>query len=210
MNFDELQKQWNNQSSDGVQINKESLHKTKSIIEKVNNNFKNEFIIWIICLIFLIIVPFIKFYNITGILAFFYFFFVFQIFISSISYYRKFYAFRKSTKENDSFKSKENILKTYYELKFAVESYRAACYFLIPQMLGLYFILFTREKAEFYLDKVLELNNTINEEPLFIIKIVLIGISMLIFVIALSEWMINYYYGKNLKQLKKVIEDFEE
>ncbi|WP_177762226.1 hypothetical protein [Flavobacterium sp. I3-2] len=209
MNFDELQKQWNNQSTDDIQIKKESLYKTKSIISKVNKNIKNEFFLWVICMLFLVIVPYIDLYKVNGISAFFYYFILFQLLICSISYYRKFYAFRKSIKENDSFKSKENILKMYYELKFAVASYRAACYFLIPQALGLYFILFSDGKSEIYLNKIIKLNNTFLEEPLFILKIVLIGITLLIFVVALSEWMINFYYGKSLKQLKKVIEDFD-
>lgn len=209
MNFDELQKQWNNQSSDDVQINKESLHKTKSIISQVNKNIKYELIFWIFCMLFLIIVPYIESYKIVGTSAFFYYFILFQIFICSLTYYRKFYLFNKSTKENDSFKSKENVLKMYYDLKFAVETYRSSCYFLIPQSVAIFFIVFSYGKSEEYFYQLINFRETLTTNPTLIIGILVIGIIAIAFLIIFTEWMIKQYYGKYLKQLKDLLNEFD-
>lgn len=209
MNFDELQRQWDNQSPDEVQINKESLHKTKSIISKVNKNIKYELIFWIFCMLFLTAIPYIESYKIVGTSAFFYYFILFQIFICSISYYRKFYSFRKSTKENDSFKSKENILKMYYELKFAIATYRSSCYFLIPQSVAIFFIVFSYGKSEKYFYQLINFRETLNSNPTLIINILIIGIISIVFLIVFTEWLIKQYYGKYSKQLKNLLNEFD-
>ena len=208
MNFDELQKQWNNQSTEDVQINKESLHKTKSIVEKVNKNIRNELIFCLFSIVFLVAIPIIDQKYINGYLAFFYYFILFQIFICSLTYYKKFYLFKKSTQNQDALQSKENIIKMYYDLRFAVESYRSACYFLIPQIMVLYFILFSNDKTETYFNQIINFKETFENNPNLIFKIFGIGIFLLVLVIIFSEWMINQYYGKYLKQIKNILDQF--
>lgn len=210
MNFDELQKQWNNQPVDEINIKKESLHKTKSIIEKVNKNFITEFYVFLFLAIFLAIVPYIKLYKINGLSAIFYYFILFQMILCAITYYKKFFSFRKSSREIDSFKSKQSVLKMYYELKFAVDTYRSSCYFLIPQSILLYLILLSFGKGEIYFQKILHFQETFNEQPFFIIGVLLLIVFFILLVVGVSEWVINYYFGKYLKQLKQLLDEFED
>jgi len=210
MNFDELQKQWNNQSTDDVQINKESLHKTKSIIDKINNNFKNEFIFWIISIIIIAFYPCINRYGNWGNSLIIYYFLFLQMLLSGIFYYKRFYIFRKLTKKNNFLQSKTNIIKIYYELKFAIESYKTACYLLIPQTIGLVVIIKIKYKINDYAEQFINFKTTWENNPDFVWKTVFSLILLITFIIVFSEWIINNYYKKYLKQLKKVIEDFEE
>ena len=86
MNFDELQKQWNNQATDEVHINKESLYKTKSVIAQVSKNIKYELIFWFFSMLLLILVPYLESYKIIGTSAFFYYF-ILNFYISMLLKY---------------------------------------------------------------------------------------------------------------------------
>ena len=210
MNFDELQKQWDKQPEKDINIKREYLTKTKSLADKMIKSFRRESIIWLISIVFLIIVPFIDIYQINGVISLIYYFLLFQFIIFGLYYYRRFYTISKMIKQPNTFNSRQNIIKLYYEFHFAIETYRSAIYILLPTSIALFVITSGKNRTAEIVDKFYNFSHTLESEPGFIYSIVIIGVVSVILLILFSEWMVKKFYGRYLKQLKELMEEFEE
>ncbi|TJZ49423.1 hypothetical protein FAZ15_22260 [Sphingobacterium olei] len=208
MNFDELQNKWNQQTGNAVNIRTESLKKTRSITDKISRNFKREFVFSALSFLFLFTIPIYDSFSIE--IKMLHYFFLLQMLIPYLFYYRRFLAFNKMTKKDDVFSSKENLIQLYYELKFAVESYKISCYIIVPSALGLYFVIFGKNRTFEWFMKYVNFRETLAIDPNFIWKTSIIGILLLAFVLLFCEWTIDKYYGKYLKQIKLLLKNLEE
>lgn len=209
MNFDELQKQWNTQPEQDIKIKPEYLTQTKSLAEKIIKSFRREAFFWIISIIFILIVPFIDIYQINGVISLIYYFLVFQFIIFGLYYYRRFYSISKMIKQPNTFNSRESIIRLYYEFHFAIETYRSSIYVLLPTSIALFVIISGKEKTSEIVDKFYHFNHTLETDPGFIYSILIVGIIMIALLMLLSEWMIKHFYGRYLKQIKQLMDEFE-
>ncbi len=110
MNFDELQKKWNNQPEKDINIKPEYLTKSKSLAEKIIKSFKREAFIWAVSIVFILVVPMIEMYQIKGVLSLIYYFLVCQFIVFGLYYYRRFYTISKMIKQPNTFSSRESII----------------------------------------------------------------------------------------------------
>lgn len=210
MNFDELQKKWNSQPEKDIKIKPEYLTKTKSLAEKMIRSFRKEALFWAVSIIFILIVPFIDIYQIKGIISLIYYFLVFQFIVFGLYYYRRFYTISKMIKQPNTFNSRESIIRLYYEFHFAIETYRSSIYILLPTSIALFVIISGKEKTAEIVDKLYHFQHTLETEPGFIYSILIVGILMIAMLMLFSEWMIKRFYGRYLKQIKQLMDEFDE
>lgn len=210
MNFDELQKKWNNQPEKDIEIKPEYLTKTKSLAQQIIKSFKREALIWGISILFILVVPFIDLYQIKGVISLIYYFLVFQFIIFGLFYYRRFYTISKMIKQPNTFNSRESIIRLYYEFHFAIETYRSSIYILLPTSIALFIIMSGKDKTMNIIDKLYHFNETLQTDPTFIYTILIAGAVMIAILMLFSEWMIKRFYGRYLKQLKELMDQFEE
>lgn len=209
MNFDELQKQWDKQPEKDINIKREYLTKTKSLANRMLKSFKREAILWISSIVFLIVIPFIDIYKINGVLSLIYYFLLFQFIVFGLYYYRRFYTISKMIKQPNTFTSRESIIRLYYEFHFAIESYRSSIYVLLPTSLAMFIIMSGKDKTAEIIDKFYHFSHTLENDPFFIYSILIGGSISIIVLILVSEWIIKRFYGKYLKQLKELMNEFE-
>ncbi|MGJ1410074.1 hypothetical protein ACR78Z_10385 [Sphingobacterium thalpophilum] len=211
MNFDELKKSWQEQSTeeDLHNPNLQQYKEVGNIMAKLRRNIKREFVSWLLCVIFLIAVPMLPFYKIQGYAAFAYYFFIVQICLSSLLYYRRFYYLIKSAGQIELLASREHLLKLYYDLKYAVETYRIVAYVMIPQALFLYLIMIGRNKAIEWFEKLYHFKETYQQDPDFILWMILSAIASIAIIAVITELMIRYYYGDYVKQIKENLDQME-
>ncbi|MBA5793342.1 hypothetical protein H1R17_02875 [Flavobacterium sp. xlx-214] len=210
MNFDELQKKWDNQPEKDIEIKSEYLTKTKSLAEQIIKSFKREAIIWGVSIVFILVVPFIDIYQIKGLISFIYYFLVFQFIIFGLYYYRRFYTISKMIKQPNTFNSRESIIRLYYEFHFAIETYRSSIYVLLPTSIALFVIMSGKDKTTDIIDKFYHFNETLQTDPSFIYSVLIVGSIVILLLILFSEWVIKRFYGRYLKQLKELMNQFEE
>ena len=210
MNFDELQKKWDNQPEKDIEIKSEYLTKTKSLAEQIIKSFKREAIIWGVSIVFILVVPFIDIYQIKGLISFIYYFLVFQFIIFGLFYYRRFYTISKMIKQPNTFNSRESIIRLYYEFHFAIETYRSSIYILLPTSIALFVIMSGKDKTTDIIDKFYHFNETLQTDPSFIYSVLIVGSIVILLLILFSEWVIKRFYGRYLKQLKELMNQFEE
>ncbi len=211
MNFDELKKSWQQQPTDEdlQNPNLKYYKEVGNIMGKLRKNIKREFISWAVCMGFLFLVPILPIYKIEGYAAFAYYFFIVQISLSSLLYYRRFFYLVKSTKKIELLASKEHLLKLYYDLKYAVETYRIAAYVMIPQALFLYLIMIAQNRTTVWFDRLYHFKETFQQDPNFIVWMILSAIASIILVVGLTEFMIRAYYSNNITQIKEKLDQME-
>lgn len=211
MNFDELKKSWQEQPTDEnlQNPNLKYYKEVGNIMGKLRKNIKREFISWLCCMCFLFLVPILPIYKIEGYAAFAYYFFIVQISLSSLLYYRRFFYLVKSTKQIELLASKEHLLKTYYDLKYAVETYRIAAYVMIPQALFLYLIMIAQNRTSVWFDRLYRFKETFATDPNFIVWMILSAIVSIVLVVGVTEIMIRCYYSRYLIQIKEKLDQLE-
>jgi len=210
MNFDELQKKWDNQPEKDINIKPEYLTKSKSLAEKIIKSFKREAIFWIVSIVFILIVPLMESSQIHGVLSLIYYFLVCQFIVFGLYYYRRFYTISKMIKQPNTFNSRESIIKLYYEFHFAIETYRSSIYILLPTAIALFVITAGKDKTYDLVEKFYHFKETFQTDPAFIYTVLIIGVVTIIGLILLSEWIIKKFYGRYLKQLKELMDEFED
>ena len=210
MNFDELKKQWDKQPQKEINIKPEYLTKSKSLAEKIIKSFKREAFIWAVSIVFILVVPMIEMYQIKGVLSLIYYFLVCQFIVFGLYYYRRFYTISKMIKKPNTFTSRESIIRLYYELHFAIETYRSSIYILLPTSIALFVITAGKDKTYDLVDKFYHFKETFQTDPAFIYTVLILGIVTIVLLILFSEWIIKKFYGSYLKQLKELMDEFED
>jgi len=199
MNFDDIKNEWNAESLEGSNISTDMLKikQAHTPIDKIRGKMKHEFFYQIFFLILMAFTPyffgfssamnqvFLIFYAITCGFTAYYFF--------------KFYLFYKNSYDM-SLDTRKNILWFFYEMKLNIELYKALTY--IVAFIGVAFIaiyLFI-EKASI-LNKILAKLSSVYILLNCFITILIIGV--------ITELWAWYYYGKYLKQVKKVVDELD-
>lgn len=212
MNFDELQKQWDNQSSEGVKIKKDfdQLKSASNILEDLRKKIKVELWVVVFSIIFILVMPYISLYKINGISVFFYYFFSFYLVLGSIINYVRFYHFYKISKDFELNSSKEMLLKVYYELKYALDTYLVTTIVATPSGIGLYFIIFSFGNSEKFFNQIIHISETIKTNPNFILWMIALVIGSIVIIGVILYYMYVKYYGAKLKQIKQILDQLEE
>ena len=193
MNFDELQKQWDNQSSEDVKINPdlELNQKANTIIDKVRKTLKKDFFFQLTNFPLLLIYPYI--FGLNTPLIWFIILCYIIIMILPLKNLIKFY--------NSSYRLEYNSLKNinwfYYNYKFSIEIFKLytnVVAVLVIMFIGIAFY-------EQYSEKDLKF--------ILIFSIIFIP-TYIIFCIWMLKWWINKLYKKPLLELENILNQLEE
>lgn len=193
MNFDELQKQWNNQSSEDVKINPdlELNQKANTIIDKVRKTLKKDFFFQLTSFPVLLIYPYL--FGLNTPLIWFIILCYIIIMILPLKNLIKFY--------NSSYRLEYNSLKNinwfYYNYKFSIEIFKLytnVVAVLVIMFIGIAFY-------EQYSEKDLKF--------ILIFSIIFIP-TYIIFCIWMLKWWINKLYKKPLLELENILNQLEE
>lgn len=193
MNFDELKKQWDNQSTNEVEINPdlEIKKEANTIIDKVRKVMKKDFFFQLTSFPMLFIYPYL--FGISTPLIWFIVFCYFIIMVIPLTTLIQFY--------NKSYKLEYNSLKNinwfYYNYKFSIDIFRIYTYIicvLIIMFVGIVFY---------------EKYNEVDDDFLMIFTIIFVP-NYTVFCILMTKWWINKLYIKPLKELEEIVNQLEE
>lgn len=202
MNFNELQKQWNSEPTDKIQVPDtiETIKEAQTPIDRVRRKMKTDFFMQAFLLVAVAFAPIVFDFSDKLTKVFIPFYGVAAGFM--IYYFYKFYVFYKKSYDM-TFDSRKNLLWFYYELKLNIELYKALTYimFFLGFSFGILAGSVTKENkiAQFFDDSSSGL-------PLVITLIA----GLIIFSFFMAEFIPRWYYGKHLKQVKNVLDQLDE
>lgn len=202
MNFDELQKQWNDQKVDDLPMDTrlDKMGEANLPIDNVRRKMKKEFFTQLVCFVIILSFPLLITISEIQLLIFGVFFTFFTAFI--LYYFYKFFKFYKHS-YNLSFNSTRNLAWFYYELKMNIELYKALTYILFFIGFSYGFVAATMVEGHTIFDGLISRYRTSSS---FIVVIVVI----ILFSFTIAEMYPNYMYGKDLKRIKKVLDELDE
>lgn len=208
MNLDDLQKQWQQQPDEHIQlpVQLDSLKKARNPVEKIRQNMKNEFWFQLIGLLVISLAPALM-KSSREFLVIYYSFLPVVLAISGY-YLTRFFRFYRDTIRMDM-DTRKNLYRFYFEMKLNIEAYKAFNYcigiFLIP--LGLLFALQDKFPDPFLAIHQYMSTHTIGTYQVITVAVVLLAAIVVIDVIA-RIW-VEKYYSPYVRQIEGVLNELE-
>ncbi len=196
MNFDELKKQWDNQSIENISVETdlEKHKKANSIIDNVRKVMKKDFFFQLTSFPTLLAYPFI--FEVSTPIMWFVVICYIIIMIVPLSVMYRFY--------KQSYQLEYNSLKSlnwfYYNYKFSIILFRVYSYItfmLVVMFIGIVFF----EK------------NNVDFESFNLVKVLIVFVGICGFVLLCiwgTNWWIRKFYAKPLVEIKQILDDLEE
>ncbi|NIG57146.1 hypothetical protein [Chitinophaga sp. Cy-1792] len=207
MNFDDIQSAWNSENSGNEMKIPQDLEQLKSVklpVDKLRQKMKKEFYPQLFSLAFLGFIPAIM--KMNTVLLFPYFIMYGLLIMICAYFFTKFILFYRSL-TNNTMSSKDNLYALYYDIRLNIELYKAFTYSIMPvgvTMAGL--LIFGNEQ------KVMDL--MVRQAGMITLKqgLVFIGVVLAIVVpaIVMTEYWVRHAYGRYLKEVKVILDQFSE
>jgi hypothetical protein len=205
MNFDDIQSAWNSDNDDRVVV-PSSVDQLKTLqlpIEKLRTNMKLEFYVQLFSLILIGFLPRYTYFSPVFIIPFYAVYIVSMAI--SVYYFSKFYLFYNSI-SSVTLRSKDNLYALYYEARLNIEMYKSYAYTLIPfALIVLVMYMVSRQDEKFKL-----IFQATRDHQMMAIAISVVFIIGIVSIMVITEYWVKTYYGKYLKQIKKVLDEFKE
>ncbi|HEY9259513.1 hypothetical protein [Chitinophaga sp.] len=207
MNFDDdIKSAWNSEENDDPVVVPSSVHLLKTVqlpIERIRTNMKWEFYLQLIGLIFIGFWPRFTYFSPALVVPFYAVYFV--ALTISVYYFSKFQLFYERL-GGGMLRSKDHLYELYYEARLNIEMYKAFAYTLIPLALigiSLHMASTQDEKLKLVFRAALVYQW---------VAVLLVGLFLfaMILIMVVTELWIRFYYGKYMKQIKIVLDEFKE
>ena len=206
MNFDDIKSAWNNDNEGSNIIVPSSVDQLKTLqlpVEKLRKAMQMEFFVQLFSLILIAFMPKISSLNQVMVIPFYAVYLV--IIAISVQYYYKFRTFYKSLGTN-TLSSKDNLYALYYEAKLNIEMYKAYTYTLLPFALIIGVMYTVGHKS----GEITRLLAKAADHQGIALGLAASFVLLVLAITALTEEWISQVYGKYLKQIGQVLEQFKE
>lgn len=206
MNFDDIKSAWNNDNESSNVVVPSSVDQLKTLqlpVEKLRKAMQMEFFVQLFSLVLIAFTP--KIFPLDPVMVVPFYAVYLVVIAISVQYYYKFNTFYKSLGTN-TLSSKDNLYALYYEARLNIEMYKAYTYTLLPFALiigVMYMVSHKSSEMTSLLEKAADHRGiALGLAAAFVLLVLLIT--------ALTEIWIKQSYGKYLKQIGQVLEQFKE
>ncbi|HEY0056599.1 MAG TPA: hypothetical protein VGB63_14695 [Pedobacter sp.] len=201
MDFNDIQSAWNSDKPENVElpINLEKLKSANMPIDKVRKKLRSELFVQMATMIGFGFIPMLKWFpvNMTSI-----FYIIYSVMVViSIYYLGKLFFFYKRL-DKTSLNTKDSLYETYYDIKLNMELCKTFTNALIPFAILLVFIFYTDPKYSHIFNGPLSQSHLLYISVKFIVVIILAILS--------AELWVEFYYGKYVKQIRKILDELKE
>ena len=202
MNFDNIKSAWNNDNTNDVNIptSLEKLRAAKHPLDKLKKNMKKEWYSHSISLVLLAFVP--QIFNLHPDTYSVYYAFYGMLAVISIYYlnlFRKFY----NELLHFTADTKDSLDEIYYHFRLNIERYHSFSFLLLPYVLMLVGVMVYTH----YMQKGVDISTALQQSKTLLIVITLVVSTF--FIIIIPVWT-SSYFGKYLKQIKRIREELKE
>ena len=203
MNFDNIKEAWDNESANDFVVPQKikQLKAAQQPIDKIKKNMKHELFVQFYGILLVGVLP-VLFHIAYELLVLYYALYFLMLIICAV-YLGKFYFFFKEI-NHSTLNSKENLYELYYEIRLKIETYKSFSYLLSPFSILLSAILIFGQDTQNLLNKLETISNT------NMIFFFILFSAIIIFVVIMTNWLVNRYYGKYVKQIKNVLDELKD
>lgn len=205
MDFNDIQSVWNNEETNKVIVptQLEKLQSANMPLDKIRKNLKKEFLYQIISIVVLAFIPVL--YKFTPLITTA-FYGLYALFVVICAYFlaKLFFFYKRLNVANAN--TKDNLYDTYFDIRLNMELYKSFTYSIVPFALAFATMIILKDNSQELIDVIL------HKKSADFILAGLFGmfIGVMISVAFLTEWWVNYFYGKYAKEIRKVIDELKE
>jgi hypothetical protein len=206
MNFDDIKSAWNNDNEGDNVVVPSSVNQLKTLqlpVEKLRKAMQMEFFVQLFSLVLIAFTP--KIFPLSPVMVVPFYAVYLVVIAISVQYYYKFRTFYKSLGTN-TLSSKDNLYALYYEAKLNIEMYKAYTYTLIPFALIVGVMYIVSNKSS----EIINLLAKAADHRGIAVGLAVSFVLMVLMITTLTETWIKQSYGKYLKQIGQVLEQFKE
>jgi hypothetical protein len=205
MNFDDIKSAWDSEENDHVAVPSgvDQLKTLQLPIEKLRTNMKWELNLQLATLVIIGFCPRYTYFSPVLIVPFYAVYFV--AVVISIYYFSRFYLFYERLGAA-TLRSKDHLTELYYEARLNIEMYKSFAYTLIPLALigvALHMASSPDEKLKLIFQAALT-------HQWVAVLIVGLFLFVMLMIMVVTELWVKAYYGRYLKQIKIVLDEFRE
>ncbi|HEX8576467.1 MAG TPA: hypothetical protein VF677_09250 [Flavobacterium sp.] len=201
MDFNDIQSAWNSDKPENVElpINLEKLKSANMPIDKVRKKLRSELFVHLATIIGSGFIPMLKWFpvNMTST-----FYIIYSVMVAVSIYYLGKLIFFYKRLDKTSLNTKDSLYETYYDIKLNMELYKTFTNALIPFLILILLIFYTGPKYTHIF------NGQISQSKLPYISVLFIV--AIIFMILSAELWVELYYGKYVKQIRKILDELRE
>lgn len=205
MDFNDIQSAWKNEEIPNVSLpNKlEQLESVNMPLDKIRKNLKKELVMQIVSIGIIGLVPFFYQFSDNLLIAFY---LLFLPFLAICAYFLlKLYFFYKRI-HNHNLNTKDSLYEIYYDIMLNIQLYKSFTYSLMPFLIMFLALMFfgnysTQEVMQFFAPER-------QKKILGFVTGLFLGITLSVGFI--TEWWVNFFYGKYAKEIRKVIDELKE
>ncbi|MCC9042843.1 hypothetical protein LNQ81_09160 [Myroides sp. M-43] len=196
MNFDDLEKSWQEQEAPNVKVSSKDLDVKSSRLplEKIRKNVVKD--IWVqgVSIVFLAFLPLGYSLSIESMRFYYIIYFLFAVI--TIYFLAKMYLFYR-TSASFTMNSRDSLYEVYFSVRMYIQLYENFCYSLLP-FICVFIPLFVGLKEDDYFDLL--------QNKVFIIAFIIFFILTLVLV----KYWIKKLYGQYLTQIENNLNLFKE
>jgi len=202
MNFDNIKSAWNNDNTNDVNIptSLEKLRAAKHPLDKLKKNMKKEWYSHSISLVLLAFVP--QIFNLHPDTYSVYYVFYGMLAVISI-YYLNLFSKLYNELLHFTADTKDSLDEIYYHFRLNIERYHSFSFLLLPYVLMLVGVMVYTH----YMQKGIDISTALQQSKTLLIIITLVVSTF--FIIIIPVWT-SRYFGKYLKQIKRIREELKE
>ncbi len=203
MDFNDIQNAWKNENTENVNVPKD-LEKMQSVnmpLDRIRKNLRNELFVQILTLVAIGLLPLNSGFPDKLLLPYY---FIFAIAMAiSIYYLGQLFLFYKRL-NTVALATKDSLYETYYDVRLNMQLYKTFTFALAP-FLMIYFVgyIFYKDPSAIQI-----LNGNFQSEKLMIT--IALFVATILAIGLVTEWWVNFFYGKYAKEIKKVIDELKE
>ncbi|MBC7748589.1 MAG: hypothetical protein H7Z76_08470 [Methylotenera sp.] len=201
MDFNDIQSAWNSDKPENVElpINLEKLKSANMPIDKVRKKLRSELFVQLATMIGFGFIPMLNWFPVNMASTFY---IIYSVMVAiSIYYLGKLFFFYKRL-DKTSLNTKDSLYETYYDIKLNMELYKTFTNALVPFVILIILIFYSDPKYSYLFNGPLSQSHLLFISVKFIVAIILVILS--------AELWVEFYYGKYVKQIRKILDELRE
>ncbi|MDI9310179.1 MAG: hypothetical protein QM535_08185 [Limnohabitans sp.] len=205
MDFNDIQSAWENEAVPNVSLpNKlEKLESVNMPLDKIRKNLKKELITQVGAIVVIGLIPLLYKFS-DNLLVTFYL--LFLPFLAICTYFLiKLYSFYKRI-HHQNLNTKDSLYETYYDIMLNLQLYKSFTYSLMPFVIMFVMLIFLRNYSS---EEVLQIFTPEKQKKILgFVTGLFVGVTISVGFV--TEWWVNFFYGKYASEIRKVIDELKE
>jgi len=210
MNFEDMQSAWQQDEGTNIELpdQLEKIKRATSPVEKVKKNIRFESWTYLIFIVLFFFLP-VMYDQLPPLAKVFYYTLLIMTLMPMAYYFYNFYKLYGRLNKLE-LNTKSNVEEAYFDLRYSLEIYKVMHHFISPNLFLLGFVYGAGKSIEKLMQDLLNFGSLSTDKHLFLFAVCAVILLFFVGYFFFIKWVLHYYYGKYLDELKDIKDSLNE